>query len=110
MAYPAMLLLALLLVSATSVAHGLSINGTNIAEIIVLGRMFCSLTGNPLPNIEASGLAGVNVALVCNGAQGSIGEAVTNATGFYNIVLKNLDGIIFDKSLCSITVKLPVGN
>ena len=96
--------------SSPSCFHNLSINGTNIAEIIVLGRVFCSLTGNHLPNIEASGLAGVNVALVCNGAQGSLGEALTNATGFYNIVLKTVDGITFDKSLCSIAVKLPVGN
>ena len=72
--------------------------------------MFRPLTGNPLPNIEALGLVGVNVALVCNGAQGSLGDALTNAAGFYNIVLKMVDGITFDKSLCSIAVKLPVSN
>ncbi|KAJ7972028.1 Pollen Ole e 1 allergen and extensin family protein [Quillaja saponaria] len=109
MAYRFMLLLAFLFVVTTSLAHGsFIINETTIAQVVIPGRAFCSINGNPV-NSNTPGLAGVNVQLVCNGAT-TLTQVLTDSQGFFRIVLNTLDGILFDPSKCVIRIRLPIAS
>ncbi|KAJ0078372.1 hypothetical protein Patl1_36931 [Pistacia atlantica] len=106
-AHQSILFIALLLVTTSSLIHGFKINGKDVVEATIRGRLTCTAPGTkPLPN--SPGIAGVNVVLMCNGDQTSLGQALTDATGFFTVVLKSTDGIIYDPSLCLLKVKLPL--
>ncbi|KAJ0043329.1 hypothetical protein Pint_18381 [Pistacia integerrima] len=84
-AHQSILFLALLLVTTSSLIHGFKINGKDVVEATIRGRLTCTAPGTkPLPN--SPGIAGVNV----------------------TVVLKSTDGIIYDPSLCLLKVKLPL--
>ncbi|XP_059669542.1 uncharacterized protein LOC132314737 [Cornus florida] len=114
MAYPSssmffFLFGVVLIASTTPMAHG-SITLTNLvmAQINVLGRVACSINGNG--NSSTPGVAGAVLTLSCNGSQTNLGQAVTNTTGFFNVVLNAVDGLLFDPSACSVNVNLPLLN
>lgn len=110
MASHTMLLLAVLCVSAaTPLAHGLIINGITITNITITGLLVCSETGNVDPSCSScSGVPGALVQLSCMGGQTTLGQALTNLTGFYKIALGTVDSLLFDASDCKVVIPLPV--
>lgn len=108
MAYQSMLLLALLFLTTTSLAHCYIINGTTIAAVQITGTVFCTVSGNPLPGVSSPGIAGINVGVRCNGGTTDIAQALTNSAWFFSVALNLLDGLLFDPSHCVVYIKLPV--
>ncbi|KAJ8759765.1 hypothetical protein K2173_009866 [Erythroxylum novogranatense] len=106
MAYASVFITTLLFLATASIAHAFSVNGIPIAQVIIPGRLYCAVGGNPASG--AKGLARVGVFLSCDGGKTSLAQVVTNTNGLFQIVLAVLDGVAFDPSFCAIYVQLPV--
>ncbi|XP_060178393.1 uncharacterized protein LOC132608385 [Lycium barbarum] len=105
----ALFLLTLFLISTTTpLAHGVLINGQKLFGLNIHGSVFCSTTGNP----PGPGIAGVNVRISCNGGKTSLAQVLTDANGFFQVVLTALDGILFDlnSTPCEVFVDTPIAN
>lgn len=100
MAYPNSLLLLALIISAASVAQGAIIDGLQIAELNVAGRLVCAIGGT---DNNSQGLPNVHLQLLCNGGRTNLGQVLTNATGFFDFVVKLADGVVFDASTCVVS-------
>lgn len=101
----------LLIFVATPLGNGLNLNGLNIGQIKIEGLVTCSATGNPSAAGSLVGAAGVAVSGECNGVSGTIGQAVTNTTGFFSILITAVDGILFVPGQglpCYVVIRLPV--
>ncbi|KAH6831377.1 hypothetical protein C2S53_014550 [Perilla frutescens var. hirtella] len=104
---PAFTVMALILLAAANppLAHAQSFN-----QINAVGQVCCTATGScpggpPIP--------GVVVSLNCSrlvGATVTLGQATTNATGFFNISVPNTLGILASGNIlpCVIAIKLPL--
>ncbi|XAR68426.1 hypothetical protein NMG60_11003535 [Bertholletia excelsa] len=124
MAYTSnLLVLALLLFATTSLTHAfIVLDGRNVTQVTVVGRVFCTATGNApqgcnCPNTNPTctcpgvqGAAGALAFVSCNGGQNSLGQAFTDTTGFVRVIFQSADGIIFDRSKCALYVRLPVAS
>ncbi|EOA39158.1 hypothetical protein CARUB_v10012106mg [Capsella rubella] len=102
-------LISILIIMAalSSPSHGIvSVPGINITRIIIEGVVYCSPVGDP----RAPAISNATVYLTCAGSTTSLGQAVTNTTGAFTIVLNILNNALFDPSFCGLGVNLPAGN
>ncbi|GMN53184.1 hypothetical protein TIFTF001_022330 [Ficus carica] len=107
---PQLLLLGILLVATTTVANSLIIlNGTEVAQLRILGTVTCDLPPPPPPPGSEPILGGINVGLACNGTTKSLAQALTDVNGFYELVFTTVDTVLFDPSQCYVFVRLPIG-
>ncbi|XP_023632884.1 uncharacterized protein LOC111828647 [Capsella rubella] len=98
------LLSIVLMASLASLSHGLIINGLQIGTISVRGVLRCTLTGN----LNAPLVNDATVFLTCAGSSATLGQAVTDLAGAFNILAKIADTVAFDRSRCIVTVRVPV--
>ncbi|XP_010559233.1 PREDICTED: phylloplanin-like [Tarenaya hassleriana] len=94
----------LLLLSFSSLSHGLKLNGLEIGSVRINGLLYCSVNGNLIRN--SAPLPGALVSLSCGGRT-ELGQALTDPAGAFTVVVKLLDTILFDPSRCFINVNLP---
>ncbi|PON90407.1 hypothetical protein TorRG33x02_136920 [Trema orientale] len=131
MAYqtPVLLLIATLLVSMMSTfAHCMRIlpnhklpanapspspspsNNEPLVRVRIPGMLQCSLPPAIPPKFPPL-VAGVNVGLSCDGGVTIIGNAVTNTSGFFEIVLDSASSVLFSASksdACRVIPRLPI--
>ena len=108
MAYHPLIFVAILLVATATTANCLIINGTEIFQIQILGRVTCIAPPPPPPSGTEPVLNGTNVALVCAGSNKSLVQAVADINGFYRLVYNTVDSVLFDPSECFAVVRLPI--
>ncbi|KFK41232.1 hypothetical protein AALP_AA2G103000 [Arabis alpina] len=99
--------ITILLISSFSLpTHGLILNGLRIGSIKINGVLYCSFDGNLHGNSPP--LSGAVVELVCAGARTDLGQVVTNPAGVFVILVKLLDTVLFDPSICFARLNLPI--
>ncbi|KAK3405331.1 hypothetical protein EUGRSUZ_K01698 [Eucalyptus grandis] len=97
------LIALLFLIATTPRTHGIILG--NVAQVNIVGRLSCVVPG-VLPALTSSPLSGATVVFTCNGGTTTLGQAVTNTTGFVSAAFKLLDGVVFDPSTCVGTINL----
>ncbi|PON80659.1 hypothetical protein PanWU01x14_002150 [Parasponia andersonii] len=123
MAYPSPVIwfIASLLIAMTSVGHRIfpnhnlpdvTSNNDRQPEVLIPGVLRCFVPPVNCPGFPNL-VAGVSVALTCGGGKTVIAEAVTNTSGFFQIVVDSSRSILFDASntnACRVTAKLPIAS
>ncbi|KAH6828647.1 hypothetical protein C2S53_006645 [Perilla frutescens var. hirtella] len=103
----ALFLAALLLFTAASPSAQVAAAGLN--GLTVSGRLCCATNGN----CPGQGVAGAAVLLNCTllGQIATVGIAITDANGAYNITIPALPGLILGLPIvpCVVGVRLPLG-
>ncbi|PON40039.1 hypothetical protein TorRG33x02_341360 [Trema orientale] len=85
-------------------------NSNRLARVRIPGVLRCSVPPRNPPRIEPL-VAGVNVVLSCDGGKTVIADAVTNTTGFFEVVFDSASSISFGGSnsdKCRIRPRLPI--
>ncbi|KAL1829904.1 hypothetical protein ACET3Z_008316 [Daucus carota] len=96
-----------------SLPQGHALTGLlNITQIqFTTLQLACTPTGNPPSGGGAAGVAAATLNGTCNGATGTLGMLLTNATGFANGLFTFAQDILFDPSRgmpCFVILNLPV--
>ncbi|KFK44532.1 hypothetical protein AALP_AA1G268800 [Arabis alpina] len=105
MAKANMFLLSIFVIaSLCSPSHGLYLNGLRIGTISIRGVLHCTLNAN----LNAPPVSAQTVFIKCAGSSTNLGQAVTDITGAYTVVIRVVDTLVFDASSCRVVVVLPV--
>ena len=109
--FPSILVLSFLLVATVPLSHAVILNGTQIAEAQIAGRVFCTASGNLETGSNSTGAVGVNVGLICDGNQNIVAGATTNTTGGFLIIVNAPElASITNITNCTVEVSLPLVN
>ncbi|XP_015899356.3 uncharacterized protein LOC107432682 [Ziziphus jujuba] len=103
-----LLFLAFLVLTTAKSSSASSVNLASGTNVVTAGFVTCLVRRIPPPS--GPPVAGTNVSLSCDGARTSLGQAVTNASGFYKISLNVSPGLLFNTTGCTIFVSLLLAN